>query len=56
MGKDLENTFYVAGGLGITKGAAAGGVLIADSIAGTSLMGAGGLATAAGVPTIAEMP
>ncbi|MFN9200834.1 MAG: ParB N-terminal domain-containing protein [Planctomycetaceae bacterium] len=53
MGKDLENTFYVAGGLGITKGAAAGGVLIADSIAGTSLMGAGGLATAAGVPTIA---
>ena len=53
MGKDLKNTFYVAGGLGITKGAAAGGVLIADSIAGTSLMGAGGLATAAGVPTIA---
>jgi hypothetical protein len=54
MDSDLKVGFYVAGGIGLTAGAAAGGVLIAGSIAGASLVPVGGLATAAtGVPTMA---
>jgi len=54
MDMDLRIGFYFSGILGIGAGAAAGGVLIAGSIAGASLVPVGGLATAAtGVPTMA---
>ena len=54
MDEGLRTGFYVSGSVGLGAAAVAGGVLVAGSVAGTSLVATGGLASATtGVPTLA---
>jgi hypothetical protein len=54
MDEGLRTGFYVSGSVGLGSAAVAGGVLVAGSVAGTSLVATGGLASATtGVPTMA---